>query len=72
MKRYGIIVEDENGNRLKNIKVEISDFDESFEGEHPIFDSGVTDHIGLVYLDPKENMIKRKERNKRISRLFPR
>ncbi len=72
MKRYGILVEDKDGNRLTDIKIEITDFEMGFEGEFPIFDSGITDHIGFVALDPKKNMIKRKERNKRISELFAR
>jgi len=66
MKRYGILVEDKDGNRLTDVKVELTDFTEYMDMS-PIFDSGVTDHIGFIALDPVENMKKRKERMDMIS-----
>ena len=69
MKKYGIIVEDENGNRLKNVRVELTDFTISMDMSD-IFDSGMTDEYGLVYLNPMENMKKRKVRVDKINDMF--
>ncbi len=54
MKRYGIIVMDKNtGKRISGVKVELTDFKTATE-TGVIFDSGVTDKFGLVYVDPEE------------------
>ena len=69
MFKYGIIVEDANtGKRIEGVKVEITDFTKTFEG-HSIFDSGITDKLGFVELDPEINMLVRKAREAQIKRM---
>ena len=52
MKRYGVIVMNEKtGERISGVKVELTDFG-THKDNSPIYDSGVTDEVGLLYLDP--------------------
>jgi len=56
MKRYGIIVMDEKtGERISGVKVELTDFG-THKDNSPIYDSGVTDRFGLIYLDPPKKI----------------
>ena len=58
MKRYGIIVEDvKTGKRISGVKVELTDFQTHNDG-FPIYDSGITDEIGLIYLNPPKEVKK--------------
>jgi len=52
LKRYGVIVMDKKtGERISGVKVELTDFG-THKDNSPIYDSGVTDEFGLLYLDP--------------------
>lgn len=69
-KRFGIIVQDKDGNRVEGMKVELTDFSTSGHELGVFFDSGITDKFGLAYLNPEENMIERHTRMQRIEDMF--
>ena len=56
MKRYGVIVMDKNtGKRISGVKVELTDFAMHKDGS-PVYESGITDNYGLVWLDLTNNL----------------
>lgn len=69
-KRFGIIVQDKDGNRLQNVKVELTDFSTSGHELGVFFDSGITDKFGLVWLNPEENMKERWSWSKKAMEMF--
>ncbi len=42
---------EKTGERISGVKVELTDFG-THKDNSPIYDSGVTDEFGLLYLDP--------------------